>query len=482
MRQRVIFIVGVVFFFVCHTQAEDPIYIPDEILRTSIEAQLGMTDPTPTDMLDLRSLTYTQTFATAHLGIRDLTGLEYATNLEHLYLRLNHISSLSPISTLYQLVRIDVSQNRMISSLSPLQHLINLEHINVHGNKINDLSPLAGLTNVQTLIVRQNQISDLSPLSGLSNLQHLDCYYNNISNISPLSSCINLVYLDLHSNNISNISALRSLTNLTRLDLRDNPLGDRAYNEDLQWLHDNIPGIAIIYDVNPNPPVNIRASDCTYKDFVLITWDSFSHGPSYPTYYRVSRSTSKQGEINPISEWKYGRCSYEDHTCEPGIPYFYRVQTATSASGENEGRYSNPDGGWCDGTAKVCSLTISSTAGGSVIQPGEGIIEGVFGQRIQVKALSWDPNLFVFDHWTGTAVDVNLVDIIQPTVNITFTGNTTLRAHFVSTGKTLYVDNNNSSDSPEEHPLGLGTTQYPNHLRSSRLCQVRRLGRGAFYR
>jgi len=56
------------------SRTEDPVYFVDANLKACVEAALGITDPTPTDMLALGSLTC------QNRGITDLTGLEYATN------------------------------------------------------------------------------------------------------------------------------------------------------------------------------------------------------------------------------------------------------------------------------------------------------------------------------------------------------------------------------------------------------------------
>ena len=55
--------------------AEEPVNIPDPYLKALIEDVLWVYDPTPTDMLELIELNGSAR------NISDLTGLEYATNL-----------------------------------------------------------------------------------------------------------------------------------------------------------------------------------------------------------------------------------------------------------------------------------------------------------------------------------------------------------------------------------------------------------------
>ena len=70
--------------------AEDPVDFPDATLKAAVESALGVSDPTPTDMLSLTDLRANRS------GIADITGLEFATNLTHLELLRNRIIDISP--------------------------------------------------------------------------------------------------------------------------------------------------------------------------------------------------------------------------------------------------------------------------------------------------------------------------------------------------------------------------------------------------
>ena len=129
--------------------AESPVYFADSALEQAVEEKLGVSDPTPSDMLALTSLTC------LYKGMSDLTGLESATNLWELSLCSNSIA---------------------------------------------DLSPLSGLTNLGTLILEDNLVSDLSPLSGLADLRILILESNLISDISPLLTLTSLIHLNLGEN------------------------------------------------------------------------------------------------------------------------------------------------------------------------------------------------------------------------------------------------------------------------------------------
>ena len=116
-----------------------PVNIPDANLRAAIAAALGKApnEPiTPDEMATLTSL------VAAGEGIRNLAGLEFATNLTIL---------------------------------------------NLDDNNIADLSPLAGLTNLTELGLRTNSIADVSPLVANTGLGSGDVVYLNDNPLSSIS-------------------------------------------------------------------------------------------------------------------------------------------------------------------------------------------------------------------------------------------------------------------------------------------------------
>ena len=453
-------------------QAEEPVSIPDAVLKEAVESALWISDPTPADMLGLTSLTCTHSFDTQDSGIRDLTGLSAAANLQTLNLRLNWITTLSPLANLANLKTVNLSQNR-ISDLSPLSGLTSLRNLNIHGNKITSLSALSGLTNLRDLNIRINDISNLAPLSGLTNLTTLDAKYADISDLSPLASLTHLKtltlpyndigsvtplaglnaleFLYLQDNQISDISSLTGLPSLRVLDLRDNDLNEEAYATHLEAIYNGLAGVGIKYDPNPRSPGNVQASDGIYQDKVQITWQEVPNGPHYTTHYRIARAVSSN-EKNIISEWQTAS-RFDDTTAEPGTSYTYWVQTATSRQGDNESAYQASDTGW---RLSKPTLTVSSTAGGSVVAPGEGTYTYGTGRTVSVVATPLDPTRYVFAGFTGTAVEAGKVtDPSQASTAVYVDDIYTLKAHFLTTMNTLYVDNAILSDFED------GTSQAP---------------------
>ncbi|MEE8469821.1 MAG: leucine-rich repeat domain-containing protein, partial [Dehalococcoidia bacterium] len=146
------------------TVHHDPITVkvifPDENLDAVMRAVLGKQ---PDEEITAAELAKIKWLDAANKGIADLTGIEYCTNLEALYLNDNRISDLSPLSSLTNLIEIRLWSNE-ISDISALSSLTSLSWLYLSDNRITDVSALTSLTNLIWLILKGNQISDISPL------------------------------------------------------------------------------------------------------------------------------------------------------------------------------------------------------------------------------------------------------------------------------------------------------------------------------
>ena len=194
------------FFIFADNFGKTVVTIEDANLRAVIADSLGKASGEVITKGDMATLTFLEA---RNSDISDLTGLEFATNLQWLDLGGEWL----PDSTWIN--------NNEISDFSALSSLTNLTYLDLSGTGVLDISVLSSLDNLTELYLAYTGILDahLFVLLVLTNLQTLDLSYNNISNISALLGLTNLTYLDLSYNNISNISALSGLTNLTYLDI-----------------------------------------------------------------------------------------------------------------------------------------------------------------------------------------------------------------------------------------------------------------------
>ncbi len=256
--------------------------IPDPNLEQAIRDQLNL------EFLAVPSNEPITQFNMRRLGwldgrgknITDLTGLEYATNVTHLYLGGNNIENLEPLAGLINLELLDLFPNQ-VQDVTPLANLINLKYLWIQGNPITDITPIQGLNlieffydeppliaepvsaqvveipdpNLESAIRDQlnrerptlapdepitqqdllklgwldgrgKNITDLTGLQYATNLDYLYLSGNAIENLEPLAGLTKLVYLDLYENRIQDVTPLANLINLERLYIHGNLITD----------------------------------------------------------------------------------------------------------------------------------------------------------------------------------------------------------------------------------------------------------------
>ena len=203
------------------------VHIPDVNLRAAIAEELGKSPNAPITVEEMERL---KKLELQSKGIQDLTGLQFATNMDRLVLAPwgeegNQVSDLSPIAGLVNLKVLDLFGNN-VSDLSPLAGLINLEWLTFERNNVSDLLPLAGLINLRFLGFSEGNVSDLSPLAGLINLEGLKFHDGNVSDLSPLAGLVNLKRVDSWNSPLSDLSPLAGLTKLEKIDFCHGDISD----------------------------------------------------------------------------------------------------------------------------------------------------------------------------------------------------------------------------------------------------------------
>ena len=109
-----------------------------------------------------------------NLNIRDLTGIEFATNLLTLNLANNLIRDLSPLQPA------TVTKGDAVGTPVGLTHLENLA---LDYNNITSIRALTQLTSLRALSLDGNTLVDLSPLSTLVKLRFLSLDNTHLGNI-----------------------------------------------------------------------------------------------------------------------------------------------------------------------------------------------------------------------------------------------------------------------------------------------------------
>ena len=196
----------------------------DSGLRAAVEEALEKDPGSPITADDLATLV---TLSAIDREIRELSGLELATNLTELQLGHNRIADLTPLNQLTALEVLSVRYNDC-RDLSPLSQLTKLQSLDLAGNGIADLSNLDGLTNLNKLWIENNAIVDLSPLAALTSLRFLILGDNPVADLSPIRAVADLQTLDLSRTVVRDLSQVSDFENLETLLLAEAGISDIA--------------------------------------------------------------------------------------------------------------------------------------------------------------------------------------------------------------------------------------------------------------
>ncbi len=207
------------------TMSPRSVTIADANLRAVIEDSLNKESGTAINNAEMLRLTRLDA---PNKGISNLTGLEFATQLDTL----------------------DLSNNR-ISNIDSLAGLTRLKKLSLGGNRIADIDSLARLTDLTWLWLSYNAIADIASLANLTDLTWLGLGDNRISNIASLADLTHLTRLGLSNNRIADLSPLTLNTGLgsgDHVDVRGNPLSTASRTTHIDTLTSSRRGVTVRYD------------------------------------------------------------------------------------------------------------------------------------------------------------------------------------------------------------------------------------------
>ena len=161
-----------------HEPLDTEVSIPDTNLKSAVREALGLESGVLLTIELIRGLT---SLTADSSGIRDLTGLEYATNLTQLSLVSNKIQSITHLGNLTNLTELKLNDNQ-IEHIASLSNLTNLTTLYLANNQIRYITAIASLANLTTLRLSGNPITDTSPLTQLTKLNDVDIDFSTPDN------------------------------------------------------------------------------------------------------------------------------------------------------------------------------------------------------------------------------------------------------------------------------------------------------------
>ncbi|MGQ7306963.1 leucine-rich repeat domain-containing protein [Bacillus cereus] len=165
--------------------------------------------------------------------IKDITGLEYMTNLEKLTLEGVGLKNIEFISNLKQLNNVNVSHNQ-IEDITPLSSLENLQWLNLADNHIKDVTVIGSMLNLFSLNLAGNEIRDVRPLIQLGQWFTIDVGRQNIIlNDAKINEEIQVPVYDLEGESIENIQLVSEGGTFNNGVIKWSTPGEKVYKFDL---------------------------------------------------------------------------------------------------------------------------------------------------------------------------------------------------------------------------------------------------------
>ena len=294
----------------------EQVYFQDEVMEQAVRQQLSLGNSAiySDQLWDIKSFTVPE-------GVQTLEDLSLFPYLENLTIQHYNIDSLSFLTNLPYLRRLDLSGSRFpaadmnilgavpdlqdlnlsncgLSTLAGLENAIELSYLDLSDNSIRNLSPLSSLFRMQELDLSYNAVTDLTQLANLAHLTKLDVSYNSINSIGPIAPCAKLTWLNASHNMLTSVSAVSNLTGLTYLNLDKNELTD----------------VDII-------------SGCTELQELNLANNSISNISSFTTLTKLENFDFSNNAVTALPTWSVDNCALRS------INGSYNALTSLSALG-----------------------------------------------------------------------------------------------------------------------------------------------------
>ncbi len=207
----------------------DANYFSDENFRIDLGYNWDEWDVDNDNVLSSAEIEEIERMYVGEAGIKDLTGIEYFTNLTYLDCSLN------------QLTKLDVSHNTMLEGMNcsnnPLGSLdvsnnTKLNFLDCHSNNLTSLD-VSKNTRLETFWCYDNQLTTLD-VSNSTNLYDLSCYGNNLT-VLNFGGIVNLIELDCDDNQLKELDVHLN-RDLEHLDCRDNCLTELNVRPNMELI------------------------------------------------------------------------------------------------------------------------------------------------------------------------------------------------------------------------------------------------------
>ena len=173
---------------------------------------------------------------------------------------------------------VDVSNNKLITTLEPLFELSDLQNLNCANTTVDDITPIRNLNNINKLNISNTSITDISDLRytndikvlsaenlRLDNIEIIGLYHqltdltlkdSDVENISVLSDCEMLTDLDISGTKVTSLDSIELPQSLHYLNLSNTEISDLAPIGNLENLQLLIIDNTLVTDLSPVANLN----------------------------------------------------------------------------------------------------------------------------------------------------------------------------------------------------------------------------------
>ncbi len=279
----------------------DIVNIPDIQFKRSLNQSLNVKDK-DSDITVAQMETLTSYSETNNKGIKDITGIEYAVNIEEFVLQDNQVVDISPLAGLSNLWKFSMRENK-ISDMTPLAGMTQITSLDLSTNPLSDISTISTLTNVKNINFKNCSIDDIGALSGLTHLNHVTLNNNYISDITALSGKKEMTELDISDNTISDLSPIADASMLVKLYVNNNQISDISALSTMNSLQTFEANNNQISDLSPIKPL-------TKLDMLKLSGNKISDLSTMGTMNRNITALNQviefdAGMIYDAADWKY---------------------------------------------------------------------------------------------------------------------------------------------------------------------------------
>ncbi|UCR88817.1 leucine-rich repeat domain-containing protein [Mycetocola spongiae] len=205
-------------------------------------------------------------------GITDLTGLEYASQLDLVDLSKNPITTLEPMRGLTEIRQLNVSSTA-ITSLDPLSTLPILDYVRFNWTKVADLEPLRNATKLWRIEAAGTQITSIDPVQNLNELIGIYLQETGVSDLSPLAGKPKLNAVSAPSTEVSDLSPLAGSTTLSIINVNGARVSDLSMLDtwpalrQVGFLNQRVTGIPVVASATES---TYRTTQATTAPFTML--------------------------------------------------------------------------------------------------------------------------------------------------------------------------------------------------------------------